>query len=69
MGCFLLNQLIVLDLFYSFLPDIGNYFDTRGMIIFNNIGEMDDILKTLNVDLYKSMLPYVKANLELAKNE
>ena len=26
-----------------------------------------DILKTLNIDLYKSMLPYAKANLELAK--
>lgn len=52
---------------YYGMPGVGNYFDTRGMIIFNDVGEIDDILKTLNIDLYKSMLPYAKANLELAK--
>lgn len=64
----LINPLMTgtIPIYYG-MPSIGNYFNTKGMIIFNDINEMDDILKSLNEDLYKSMLPYVKENFELAK--
>lgn len=52
---------------YYGMPSIGNYFDTRGMILFNNIDEIGDILKNLNENFYKSRLPYIKENFELSK--
>ena len=53
---------------YWGMPSIGDYFDTRGMIIMNDIEEFPDIYKTLGEQLYKDMLPYAKANFETAKN-
>ena len=46
---------------------IGDYFDTRGMLIFNEVDEMEYILNSLNDDLYKDMMPYAKENFEIAK--
>ena len=49
-------------------PDcIGDYFNTKGMIIFKDVAEMDNILQSLDEDLYNQMLPYAKENFELAK--
>lgn len=56
----------VIPIYYG-MPSISNFFDTRGMIIFNDISELKTILPTLNVDLYNSMLPYAKINFEKAK--
>ena len=53
---------------YWGMPSIGDYFDTRGMIIMNDIEEFPNIYKTLGEQLYKDMLPYAKANFETAKN-
>jgi hypothetical protein len=52
---------------YYGMSTIGNYFDTRGMIIFDDIDEIPSILSTLTSGLYKEMLPYAKINFALAK--
>lgn len=52
---------------YWGMPSIGDYFDTRGMIIMNDIEEFPNIYNELSGDLYKDMLPYAKDNLETAK--
>ena len=52
---------------YYGMPSIRDYFDTRGMIVFNEVDEMEYILNSLNDDLYKDMMPYAKENFEIAK--
>ena len=52
---------------YWGMPSIGDYFDTRGMILMNDIEEFPEIYNSLNEDLYKQMLPYAKDNFEMAK--
>ena len=52
---------------YYGMPSIGDYFDTRGMLIFNEVDEMNQILNSLSGDLYKDMMPYAKENFEIAK--
>ena len=37
-------------------------FDTRGMIIFKEVSDVDSILEELSPKLYQSMLPYVREN-------
>ena len=44
---------------------IGDYFDTRGMIIFKEVSEVEDILKEISSKLYQSMLPYIKENFKI----
>jgi len=47
-------------------PDcIGDYFDTRGMIIFKEVSDVEDVLKEISPKLYQSMLPYVKENFKI----
>ena len=48
-------------------PNISEYFDVDGMLIFDNIDELDEILKNLSVDLYFSKIENIKNNFELAK--
>ena len=52
---------------YWGMPSIGDYFDTRGMIIMNDIEEFSDIYNNLGSELYQEMLPYAKDNFETAK--
>lgn len=52
---------------YYGMPSIGDFFDTRGMIIFNSVDELEHILKTLTPELYFSMLSYAQLNFEKAK--
>jgi hypothetical protein len=52
---------------YWGMPSIGDYFDTRGMILINDIEEFPEIYNRLGEDLYKEMLPYAKDNFETAK--
>ena len=52
---------------YYGMSTIGDYFDTRGMIIFNDINEIPEILGKLNKKLYNNMLPFIKTNYELAQ--
>lgn len=46
---------------------IGEYFDTRGMIVFNHIDELGDILSGISPADYESRLKYIERNLELCQ--
>jgi len=48
-------------------PNIGDYFDESSIITFNNMKDLDEILPTLNKDLYDSMLPGVENNITKLK--
>lgn len=48
-------------------PDIGKYFDTRGMIIFNDADDLATIFPALNEKDYYSRMPYIQENFERAK--
>jgi hypothetical protein len=47
---------------------IGDFFNTDGMLLFNNMNEFDIIYDDISKDMYYSMLPAIKENFELAKN-
>lgn len=53
---------------YWGMPSIGDYFDTRGMILMDDINQFKEIYKSLGENLYQEMLPYAKQNFELAQN-
>jgi hypothetical protein len=48
--------------------NIGEYFDTRGMLIFNNLEELEEILKNISPDLYNSKIEYINKNFQTALN-
>lgn len=48
-------------------PSINKFFNTDGMIIFNNTDDLLTHLKSLSLDKYNSMLEAVKENYEKAK--
>ena len=52
---------------YWGMSSIGDYFDTRGMILMDDIEEFPNIYNELSEELYKDMLPYAMANHETAK--
>jgi hypothetical protein len=45
-------------------PSIGDFFDTNGIIIFNDVDELGSILDTLDEEKYQSMIESVKYNYE-----
>ena len=49
-------------------PNIGEFFDKKGIITFDTIEELDFILSKLTKDDYINRLKYVQKNMELAKN-
>lgn len=48
-------------------PNINEYFDERGIITFDTIDELDEILSKLTIDDYFSRIEYIKNNFEIAK--
>jgi hypothetical protein len=48
--------------------NIGDYFDIDGMIIFNSIKDLQDIIRKLSEDLYFKMKPALINNRKLALN-
>ena len=48
-------------------PNIGDFFDIRGILVFSTPQELIDILKSLSREKYEAMLPYIKGNFELVK--
>jgi len=48
---------------YKGCPNIGDYFDERGIIKYDD--DMD--LNMLTDDLYRDMIPYIESNLEIVK--
>ena len=49
-------------------PNIDKFLDKNGIITFNTIDELENILRNLSEDLYFNKIKNVDANLELAKN-
>ena len=45
---------------------ISEFFDTRGIIQWNTLQELENILDNLSSKLYKEMLPFAKKNFEIA---
>ncbi|MBP9752360.1 MAG: hypothetical protein KBD31_00915, partial [Proteobacteria bacterium] len=52
---------------YMGCPNVGEWFDTRGMIIVNSLEEMKEAISKLTPELYEEMLPYVKKNKEITQ--
>uniref|UniRef100_A0A6C0CYV5 Uncharacterized protein n=1 Tax=viral metagenome TaxID=1070528 RepID=A0A6C0CYV5_9ZZZZ len=48
-------------------PSICDFFNIKGMIIFDTLDELKDILNNLTIEKYKSMEIYIKENFEKAK--
>ena len=48
-------------------PSIGDFFDTNGILIFDNIDELESILNNLTPELYYDKLESVKINYEKSK--
>ena len=49
-------------------PSIGDFFNTDGMLIFDSIDELENILNNCNEDLYNSKLESVRENFTKCKN-
>ena len=61
--CFLCGAIPI----YWGADDISDYFDTSGMIIFNNLDDFMDILPTISIELYKTKKSAISINYEIAK--
>lgn len=48
-------------------PNIGHFFDARGIIIVNNFEEIINVCNNLNEEVYKKKLTYVEENLTKSK--
>lgn len=53
---------------YWGMPSIEKYFNTKGMIILNDVDDFKHIFPTLTGKLYNELLPYAKENFSLAQN-
>lgn len=49
-------------------PNIGEYFDERGIITFDTIEELDTILSNLTIEDYTNRLDFIQNNLIIAKD-
>ncbi|MDF3033305.1 MAG: hypothetical protein K0R76_259 [Alphaproteobacteria bacterium] len=58
LGCFMALSVPI----YIGCPNIGEYFDTRGMLIAKDPEDVLRIVRTLTPDTYKKMLPYLEEN-------
>jgi hypothetical protein len=48
-------------------PSIGDFFDLRGIIVWNTLEELNIILEALTLEKYNEMYPFVMKNQKLAK--
>jgi len=51
---------------YYGCPNIGKFFDTKGILIFENDEQLSNILDNLSMDLYYSMMDSIKHNYEVS---
>jgi thermostable 8-oxoguanine DNA glycosylase len=49
-------------------PSIGNFFNEKGIIVFNNIDDLKDILKDIDKKYYDERKKYILENYEISKN-
>lgn len=62
MDCFLTGTVPI----YHGCPNIGDFYDERGIIYFNTKEELLNIVNNLTMNQYLEKLPYIKHNLEVA---
>tara|TARA_R110000851_G_scaffold48370_4_gene117003 strand:- start:10343 stop:11176 length:834 start_codon:yes stop_codon:yes gene_type:complete len=48
-------------------PSIGDFFNTKGFLIINDLGEVGEALNELTPELYEEMRPYIEENFEKSK--
>ena len=48
-------------------PSIGDFFDTEGILIFNNINELIDIIDKIDMQFYLNKSKAIQNNFELCK--
>ena len=65
MDCFITATIPI----YWGCPNIADYFDTRGILIFNTFDELKEIMESLSEEKYNSMLEYAKINFDIAKEK
>jgi hypothetical protein len=58
LGCFISLTIPI----YIGCPNIGDYFDTRGMFIANSVEDVKKICASITPETYQQMLPYLKEN-------
>lgn len=63
--CFLTDTVPV----YWGCPGLGDIFDVRGVVRFDDVEDLLALIDTLDADLYDRMLPFVRANKQLAIEE
>jgi hypothetical protein len=51
---------------YYGCPNIGKFFDKKGILIFENDEQLSNILDNLSMDLYYSMMDSIKHNYEVS---
>lgn len=49
-------------------PSIGNFFEQDGILSFNDLDELKDIIEGLSVNLYESKIEYIQKNFNLSDN-
>lgn len=49
-------------------PSIGDFFDIRGILTFNSLDELKQIINNINEESYNNMKEYVQINYERAKS-
>ena len=64
LDCFITGNIPI----YRGCANIGDYFDKRGIITFDTLEELENILNSITKKTYEDMLPYAKINYNLAKN-
>ncbi len=63
--CFLTKTVPI----YYGCTNIGDFYDERGIIKFNNIDDLIEIIKDLSYEKYLEMLPYIEINYKKALSE
>ena len=50
-------------------PSIKNFFNVKGMIIFDTLEECINIINSINVNKYNEMKPYIEENFKIANEK
>lgn len=50
-------------------PSINNFFNVKGIIIFDTLEECIDIINSINVEKYNEMKPYIEENFKIANEK
>lgn len=48
-------------------PSIGNFFDEKGIITFDTVNDLENIINNLSYEQYESMIEGIKNNFEISK--